>query len=1314
MDKFVRKSDGFIIAKGILKQTELGADHGYKWFQRLNQKNAVSAFQTHPSTVDDVDQATPISIGRKDLNLPQNADIQPTASTSKGSVKQVRETGIVHKNDNQAPTKSSEQFPTSSLSGICSEIDKNEKHTQVDLWLSESEHTSVIPKNSDNLQFLAKHFDEFDSRYAYFLVSSRLKQASSLLNLMNVPWLKVFDFDVNSRSEGLLSSVEQNLTSKKKITISTSADSVQPISEKAIDWFFTLGFSDIKNTIFDGQPLQWYMSQKTALERQCSDIANFCICHRFPVFVILWYVTDFDTTQCLDWFLSCLYPSLGTTAKVILCINQFPNQTDPLNLIIDKYQLKGTTEIVGVDNVCQFFQLAKIPQALPPGTVRLPKEVSAENPHSSGLAFVELSKDVLWIQQYIELLPIESLDEKQKSEDAGRDFVKGGTITWNDLASGNIAVDRDNQSEVYDKLKTEIIDGRKSFIMKLFHAPGGGGTTFARQLLWYLHNDVPCGVVLPNHTLSIAHLVECVEFLFDKTLLPIVLLVDGRSDFEVKQLHEQCRFAVVILHVQRHIGDMSKSNPAPHVRCLPGNVSLQEAQKLTKLYSQFSPKSANALEKLTLRYSNETRYMFEYGLTAFNNEFKGVKKYVSGYLQLKTSFSTARIEDLQPWQKVVGFLALVSYFGQGSLDRQVFHQILTPSQQYSFVNISDLPFSAQQFILEFNGEWKISYYVIAKEILEQILSRYGTGSSKRLQLSVEACANLHVLVIAFIRMLRNVLKGNCSDRVLKTLSDTILRRDYGDLGMDLSDANDRRHKLSRLLEHISESENQIVVLRELTEAFPQYSEFHAHLGRLHTFSCNFNEAEKSLSTALSMRIKEQPSCPDNSRGRILHMFGFALLRKARKLGYTDFAEDDVVYSLLSIVTRAIQYFADGRRYATYNLSYGYIGEVRARLLIAEHVHCNYPNGCLGAFDGSLKNLRLSEFIRESHAVCDRLLSECQHYTLDAELKKIKDYYESVQNFNKFFKRVTNDLEIWLKTENNVEMHRSEIASIKMACSKSNSKYSSVDNLLNKDDILKIIQLHEKSIHQILLDNNLKSVSVSVEILELFDAIRHPLTDDCYPLATIIQTVEQWESRNEMGYASYYLYIICFIFAVYSSGKSLGTMYNRRCEGLRRKFRARDFWNLKRLHSIEWLSNHDDLTMRKVVSRDKMGVWDNEKRFWKNPNTVKLLQVCTGTIIRSSNPLSGYITLDVPNPSSRYNVEVYFVPKLYNLTGKRFADKSLRVEFFIGFDTVRGAEAFEIRELKRKICTNCNMMKEIITLNQEGVPKCFSCIKTTQT
>ena len=1176
-------------------------------------------------------------------------------------------------------------------------------------WVDELEgndDNSDVPNVDWNEIFpLQELLPEFSLRYSFFLISGKCTPPDKYKGIANIPWLKAFDFNTDSKSEGLLSSVEKLWKNSRYFSLSTCSSPLKNLSNNSTDWFFPLGYSGMADTLFAGSPLDWFNDNKFLLEKQFSAIANFCALQTVPVFVILWYDPDKSNVKYLTWILSVLYPAFNSNVmskKIVLCVDETSGSNSSMQEVISTYELDKTTVHIAAETVYKFLARQSIPAQPQQDVVKLPGKQAIE----------EISDKVflLWIQQYIEILPLESQNKiaSRRTKDFGKDFVKGSTISWDELASEKLAVQRDGKRKVYKCLESDVFEKQKSVVLRIQHAPGGGGTTFARQLLWDLHFKLPCGAVVPNLTLSIAQISEGVRHLYEKTKLPVVLLIDGRSEFEIDQIFERCKYAIVILHVQRYSKKIPRNEFLNFSRTcrLPGLVTAEEAVNLTKVFSSFSPKSVKTLQELTTDVKNsKQRFVFEYGLAAFNHEFKGVRKYVQGYLKLHEQ--KEGVENLLDWQRVIGYLSLALYYGQSGMHRETFRSLL---KVQSFVSLKNLDYSGSQFIVETKEEWKISYNIVAKEILEQILSSCTSTPAEQCapEMSNEAKRNLHELVKDFINMIKTASKGNVPETLIQLLTNMIIRRDYSEV--DKSDGI-AKGVLSKLLEDLPRQQHRVNILKQLTEAFPRNAEFHAHLGRLLNIMKKFSSAEASLRRALEIRSQEclhtETEFADDMLSRIHHMFG---------VGYTKRAQDERkratktnYENMLKYVKKAVDHFGEARRYATHNLSYGFVGEVHVRLLLAEFVQDEFSAGCQGAFDFKLgsNHLELSEFVRNSHSVCDILLAESLHYTSEQELERVRTYSECIDKFNflygnikhKSFKRHESNLPI--------SMRRSEIACLKMVY-RTNGKRPSIENVRNKEDLLKIITLYESIFRQIFGENN-QHESISVDVLEWLEAIRHPLAPDEYSLVRILRIVENWVKKHEPGYATFYLYVVNFALAVFSAGENLNKQYYNKALELREKLHLQRYKCNVKFWRLEWIAKYDNpVSIRKLINRTRLGVWDKDMRFWKDNEAAKKLQVFTGTVTHSNHPLKGTISLDIVQSHYKCPIDVYFVPKLYDLDKRIYADQKTKVEFCIGFSIEHGAEAYSVKIMNSHACTYCKRETEFITINELSLGKCSVC------
>jgi len=1178
-------------------------------------------------------------------------------------------------------------------------------------WVeSTGDESLVTPETSTDIvqteeSALAYHMNDLDAQYAFFLVVSKLEASEDLQALANVPWLQVYDFDSNSRLNGLLSKTENVISDCRNLTLSTIGEAPKAISEKATHWVFMKGLHEKAETVFEGKALNWYRENKVHVQQHCTALSKFCSFYKQALVLVLWYDNDKEATRCLEWLMIQLdqaFPdqSHKFLGKVIICTSSSSEDNDVLRQITERFEWENTKIKISTENVCNFITHYK--------TVSNAVELHPSFPKhcdDNTLERVSTSRqNYAWLTDSLDALATFSEHSALHSQDVMKEFVKGGVLAWDETCMNEIAVERSCQEAVCRHIKSHYIQLCKSAIIRIYHAPGGGGTTFGRQILWKLRNDAPC-VATTTNSISISGLVERIDFLHNLTMLPVIVLIDGISDYEVEMLHANTNGAVII-HVQRFSKELANSYYEPESCCyLAGNVTVKESKGLAELFSKFSPGNKTTLSKLHKEVANmkqsTAHQVFEYGLAAFNHEFKGVIKYVRGYMEPRTAL-------LQNWQKAVAYLSLLMFYGQCGIPCFVFAKLLKSGEEQ--LELLEALHNGRQFITSARGYWKINYNAVAKEILEFALTVQGgveDDSAAGNRLSKQAQKNLHCLVENFVQYIGEATGGDSPERISRPLKEMIIKRDYDDT--EMADIG-RKKKYSRLLDDIRGKENRINVLKQFTETFPNNPEFRAHLGRLYGLYGRFQDAEDAFQMALDLRIKERSDHdtdkPDNVRGRFHHMFGFSYLQKV-----TQECKIRNLPHALHGAKKAVEQFTQGRKYAVKNRSYGYIGEVRARLLIVELYHkmFNMPDAFCTKKQSS-KHVELREFVRVSHSECDRLLAECQQYTTSTDLMKIDHYFDCVSSYNYHFQGIGELIPEPSPTSPNMPLARSKIASIKMKYYKQNEKeIKYLDAIKEQDDIDQVVCLLESTLRAVFL-KRYKLATISGDMLEWLDAIRHPLTPDTYALEEVLELVQQWHQRNEFGFALFYLYVLNFLMAACSSESPERHSFLEKTLDLSKRLRTVSYQHSIRHRCRELLAAHSKFTIRKLLPSRCVGTWDREEKQWTNKKSAEKLQVCTGTVKKSDLPLTGFIQLDVPNPSRNHSVLVFFVPIRHDLHGRRFSEKRTRVEFFIMFNTNNGAEAEGVTKLEKRTCRNCSLTTEVITLNQPNCGICSRCGK----
>lgn len=586
---------------------------------------------------------------------------------------------------------------------------------------------------------------------------------------------------------------------------------------------------------------------------------------------------------------------------------------------------------------------------------------------------------------------------------------------------------------------------------------------------------------------------------------------------------------VVILHVQRYpfpINDQRQPDLTKSAFFLRGFVTQQESNGLVLKFSKLcdeDQKKIKTLNDLDTDVQEGTKHqMYEYGMTVFSHEFKGVRSYVKGYLQLEQSAG----EELLPWQKCVGFLSLVFYYGHTSMPCQFFSQILGYEPDVK-IDADDLPSEMSVFVVPDTNEARsqyirISHYIIAKEILEQILNRAGSpheshGMTEKL--SSGAKRNLKKFCLDFIShtTTRNKMASNSfiSQPIISILTRTFIIRDnkYDD---DTDDGETSMRKKAR--DNFSQIVNdvdvnppysgRIEVVERLCEAFPGDPSFRAHLGRIYSF-CRpeqEEEIEKHFQTALKLcddrRGQRKPHEIEESLKltlmHVYHMYGMVFVRRISKyVGRhpevptykTPF--DERLDEIIQNAVKACEFFEQSRSYTPqgYEDTYTYIDEIRVRLRACDFVQHNFKGG-LGEYLSCNSTDKNKKFITESVVEIEDLIMEC-HSVLDTS--DMSTLYRMEIWFRKLFMPCTSQLQAYTK-DNDLNSLRLNIMVCKLSVPFSEN-FMSVENRMSPAQITTLV----KDLENILSNKEMPKRRLEVAYINWLSEIRNPYCEVRYIL-----------------------------------------------------------------------------------------------------------------------------------------------------------------------------------------------------------------------
>lgn len=436
-------------------------------------------------------------------------------------------------------------------------------------------------------------------------------------------------------------------------------------------------------------------------------------------------------------------------------------------------------------------------------------------------------------------------EEKENTESQ---FYRGGRLTWLNLwlaeqkYVGDV-IERDAYHEV-SKLLNDTLKGHTDQTpvgcLNIYHHPGSGGSTVARQVLWKNRKHLRCAVVKKSYTIDIVaqHAVKLREYEEkDQTkCLPVLLLIEDFEKEYIDDLRNELEFAINVKKIQYGtlcfiLLSCRRSND-PETKCKES--PLQNVSVTHKLSSQ--EKRTFAQKRKVLEDQYEPQFVLTFVLMMMSEDFNEeyVQKFVKHLLQ--------GINDQSAVTRLILYVALLNTYVPNSFISQShceallslkfhmerfrqheFERSLSDQAKLVFVHLRDDKTHIKSI--------KIIHPLVAKEILHQLLGEQKTQSSLAMNL-------IHEEVLFDHRFGR--------EEYLAFLRSLFIRRSR------VSNGDEYNSFFSPLIEHVCKYESPKVAISLLKEAFERFHKdaiFAQQLARLLYSHEMFEEAKIWADTA---------------------------------------------------------------------------------------------------------------------------------------------------------------------------------------------------------------------------------------------------------------------------------------------------------------------------------------------------------------------------------------------------------------------------------------------------------------------------------
>lgn len=1157
-------------------------------------------------------------------------------------------------------------------------------------------------------EFLEKVHKFERSSESFALVVGKTHIVPNIDSLALIPWFCVFDFDRDSREKGLMSVLEGH---NNTIHPCTLRDRPQ-FSFSYTYWCMLLGDSQVPDTLIDCNAKSWHNKMKDNLEDHLKALKDY-ISNNTVLKVVILCPEESEDIKFISNFIT-EFQSILISEVFVLYPNTLEESTASAHFDVDfKFQVPSDALFSYLKTNLREIKPRKQAKYL------LPTFNGSNDPAIDEFTASHLRENVnILYLRGTEDCSYDVFDIKEE----GRNFLRGGTLRWFVYYDEIFDVKRDQMDIILYEIKNWYIKRSKSTLLEVFHPPGAGGTTLSQRILWELHEKVPCLQLKSNIQSAISDIVTQIKSLFEKTQLPILVLVDGRDATEVKNIYRQLRLqsvTVIVLHVQRVRKERTSSCLIRGKYHIEGLVSTREAKQFCLKYFDFcnSDEKKESLQTISDDVSRGGLHqVYEFGLTTFADEYKGIKSYVSGYLQLQPGC------ELDASQKVLGFLSLVYFYGQMSVPCKLFSKLLERDDGITF---KDLPFEVRQLAVKSNnhqhqGFIRICHHTIAKEILEQILTKnvmVGPDTSSQ-NLSQEACRNLVEFGIEFINEMGKICCKNgrwSKNAIHEILSKTFIHRDT----QDVEEYSSQRKKFSRFftdVEKESSKHDRIQIMGNLVSCCPKNPNFHAHLGRMHTLYYpeeKIEIAERHFKNAVSICEKEFNRTSKEGKGlfeeqfyssSIYHMYGmhfYYRLSKIIKDSEEAYFKSDIE-KVLNLAQNACLNFERAREksFPGIGQSYGLMSEIMTRTDV-----CSYINKNLGMDLSEFIESPMSPlvaFVRESMVKICELIIQC-YSTIDSD-----EIPQSMPHYTQIYKKLFHGQEInqlcfFGRPPADCTDRRHLVTQIKLKYGEEKYDILSLNNRTPCKDIREIVIHLEKNFKDLEKRERaeIRAWQIESDFRDWLNAIRLKQYDEKIRLERVLIRLRQWNEHVQTPMSTFYKFVLYATMAI---------MYKDKNYSLEAKKMIEEVKNLKSHFSKpykprEWLGNHSGVKClipnSFINSKSNTGVDEIEVV----DDLDVLPKFLKGTISgRNTRPHCGTIFIDV---CDHMQFDVFFVPvrTKEKLVGPTYSNQ--RVEFIMGFTVSHGFIAYNVKRLETVKCDNCPRTVEFVTNQNIAECKCGS-------
>ncbi|XP_032661513.1 sterile alpha motif domain-containing protein 9-like [Chelonoidis abingdonii] len=865
-------------------------------------------------------------------------DIEPSSSTVKGKIFQVR---LPRFNEQSNKVNLDKMSVLYQRVGTKSEPVKNEElvafiqglqEKDVRREKAESSSSEDPMEISENLgRKLSVLFTDgknyMNDSLLYILVTNRCgkEDLKSVKFLMRMNIFCVFDFDEDSSVSGLYAKYKEHHETRSHFLQNYANENKMSTTEfqkhlglfDHTSWIFCNGRSDFLGNEKPCDEDTWIRTKKKYLKKAISFICDEILPK--GSFVVLFLLLSPVEKPIVDTFQE-FYTEMNGMDYIICIAESKENYEKWANLAQASCNIETLEQrsIVGmklshVDATIQkMLPSAICPRHLPVSTKGLCVLPTLEEEKMSSL-------EILCADQCDDIkLDLLSTKEIQEIE---RTFYQGRKVSWKnfwlaDKGSCGEVIERDACRDVHKILDGTLHENRirgSVAKLKIFHQPGSGGSTIARQVLWKRRKDLRCAVVRSSYPVATVsqHAVNFREYDENdmKNSLPVLLLVEDYDEDYLDDLKNDLMDAMTARrgHSSKpcFILMCCKRSNVPEKLCK--DSPLDTVAVTHKLSEQEKHLFKTKIEKLEKQKDFKPEFIITFVL--MSKEFK--ETYVTEFVEhWKEGIDpSSLVTNLMKYVALLNSYVHGSYISLSHCEAFLGLGSYTEKREYDFRN--NLSEQARFIFIELRANTtyiscvKIIHHLVAKEILHQL-----SGNQPQSQIAMNLLQEKMLFQHRFGR-----------EEFIKFIRDLFIRRDKKSRG-DNTDS-----LFSPFIEHVCKVENcekAIEVLKTAYECLGKDAYFAQQLARLHYNHEKFEDAEYWAGVAKS-HLPHDSFILDTEGQVYKKWFNFTVDKK------TDEATPSEVIEMIEIALKAMKCFRAAQWAAKSEIdsmnNAGYFGEV---------------------------------------------------------------------------------------------------------------------------------------------------------------------------------------------------------------------------------------------------------------------------------------------------------------------------------------------------------------------------------------------------